>query len=92
MKRNIDNNKFRELLIESKKMLNELPQKIDKEEFIEEVDVTRIPIIIEDLIGLFNSIKSEYMNENRYKYFLEELFNSFNYIAKSMPLLKSNQK
>ena len=50
-------------------------------------------LIIEGLLGVFNSIKIGYPNgfyEERYRYLLEQLSNDFSQIKKAIPLLKSN--
>lgn len=95
----MDNNKIKQAIIASEAQIEqELSQQ--KHEIVEEpseeqLDISRIPYIIEDLIGTFNSIKFGFpngMTEERYKYFLEELSHGFNDIAKMVPLLKTNEQ
>lgn len=59
----------------------------------EEFDISRIPYIIEELLGTFNSIKygfSKGMNQERYDYLMRELH--LNDIENSIPLLKTNEQ
>ena len=74
-----------------KEKINEVLEKTEKEQF----DISRIPYVIEDLIGTFNSIKLGFpdgMTEERYKYFLEQLSYGFNDVVESIPLLKTNDQ
>lgn len=96
----MDNNKIRQEIIESVAQMNqelsqqqEQPQVDELKE--EQIDISRIPYVIEDLIGTFNSIKIGFpdgMTEERYKYFLEELSHGFNDISKAIPQLKTNEQ
>ena len=61
----------------------------------EQFDLSRVPYIIGDLIGIFNSIKLSYpdgMPEEKYKYLLEQLSYGFNGILKNISLLKTNEQ
>lgn len=99
----MDNDRFKQALIESDKQFKEASfqgqRQSQQEEVYEEkepqFDISRIPIIIEELIGTFNSIKNGFpagMPEERYKMFLGELAQGFNDIAKQIPLLKTNEQ
>ena len=76
----MDNNKIKQALIETEALLKEElanhREKPVEETKKEQIDISRIPYVIEDLIGTFNSIKLGFpdgMTEERYKYFLEQL-------------------
>lgn len=95
----MDNNKFKQTIIVSEELLDQeltyYQDKPRKEFEKEQFDISRIPYVIEDLIGTFNSIKMGFpdgMTEERYKYFLEELSYGFNDIVKAVPLLKTNDQ
>ena len=95
----MDNNKFKQMAIESEKLIsqeiaNNQTTNVDdvkKEQF----DASRIPYVIEDLVGTFNSIKNGFpdgMTEERYKGLLKELANGFNGIVEVLPTLKTNEQ
>ena len=95
----MDNNKFKQLAIDSEKLIsqeiaNNQTTNVDdvkKEQF----DASRIPYVIEDLVGTFNSIKFGFpdgMTEEKYKDLLKELANGFNGIVEILPTLKTNEQ
>ena len=95
----MDNNKFKQAIIASLTLMNQEltfhKEKLEKESKSEQFDTSRIPYIISDLVGTFNSIKMGFpsgMNEERYKYFVEELSYGFNDIVEALPLLKTNDQ
>ena len=95
----MDNNKIKQALIETEALLKEElanhREKPVEETKKEQIDISRIPYVIEDLIGTFNSIKLGFpdgMTEERYKYFLEQLSCGFNDIVEAVPLLKTNDQ
>ena len=84
--------KIEELL---KQELDYNQEKLKEESKKEQFDISRIPYVIEDLVGTFNSIKMGFpdgMTEERYKYFLEQLSYGFNDVVESIPLLKTNDQ
>lgn len=96
----MDNNKIKQSIIEYNAQiehkLSQYKEKLQNEDSMEkQIDFSRIPYIIEELIGTFNSIKNGFpngMSEERYKYFLEELSYGYNDICKVVPLLKTNEQ
>jgi hypothetical protein len=95
---NMDNNKYRQLLITTDAQIKQqLSQhKENKQEGMEEqIDISQIPGIIDDFRGIFNSIKvgsPDGMSERIYEIFLKELSYEFNYLIKTIPLLKTNEQ
>ena len=95
----MDNNKIKQAIIESETLLKQESayhqEKSEEEPKKEQFDISRIPYVIEDLVGIFNSIKMgfpEGMTEERYKYFIEQLSYGFNDVVKAVPLLKTNDQ
>ena len=99
---NMNNSILKQAIIESEAQIDKEIAKTENQPLVGEqneqekqIDISKIPYIIEDLIGTFNSIKGGFpngMTESRYKYFLEELSYGFNDIAKVIPLLKTNDQ
>ena len=61
----------------------------------QKIDISQVPAFIEDMLGMFNSIKGGYpngMTEERYKYFLGELASNFKLIQEVLPQLKTNEQ
>ena len=88
-----NNELFKKISIDSNKLMEEnVPNNsIVNNDF----DPKRIPYVLEDLIGTFNSIKVGFpdgMTEKRYKDFLEELSYGFNGIKNSINALKTNDE
>ena len=95
----MDNNKIKQAIIESEALLKQESayhqEKSEEEPKKEQFDISRIPYVIDDLVGTFNSIKMgfpEGMTEARYKYFIEQLSYGFNDVVKAVPLLKTNDQ
>ena len=95
----MDNNKIKQEMIKIEELLKQEldynQEKLKEESKKEQFDISRIPYVIEDLIGTFNSIKLGFpdgMTEERYKYFLEQLSYGFNDVVESIPLLKTNDQ
>lgn len=95
----MDNNKIKQAIIESETLLKQElayhQEKSEEEPKKEQFDISRIPYIIEDMVGIFNSIKMgfpEGMTEGRYKCFLEQLSYGFNDVVEAVPLLKTNDQ
>ena len=98
-KLDMDNNKIKQAMIKTEELLKQVldynKEKLKEESKKEQIDISRIPYVIEDLIGTFNSIKLGFpdgMTEERYKYFLEQLSYGFNDVVESIPLLKTNDQ
>lgn len=95
----MDNNKIKQAMIKNEELLKQgldyNKEKLKEESKKEQFDISRIPYVIEDLVGTFNSIKMGFpdgMTEERYKYFLEQLSYGFNDVVESIPLLKTNDQ
>ena len=95
----MDNNKIKQEMIKIEELLKQEldynQEKLKEESKKEQFDISRIPYVIEDLVGTFNSIKMGFpdgMTEERYKYFLEQLSYGFNDVVESIPLLKTNDQ
>lgn len=99
-KKEMNNDKFTQLLIETdkefEKLENSAPRKqVTLFEKKKKIDISRISYIIEDLIGIFNSMKidsSDGISESRYQYLLEQLSDHFDDIKKILPFLKTNEQ
>ena len=98
-KLDMDNNKIKQAMIKTEELLKQVldynKEKLKEESKKEQFDISRIPYVIEDLVGTFNSIKMGFpdgMTEERYKYFLEQLSYGFNDVVESIPLLKTNDQ
>ena len=98
-KLDMDNNKIKQEMIKIEELLKQEldynQEKLKEESKKEQFDISRIPYVIEDLVGTFNSIKMGFpdgMTEERYKYFLEQLSYGFNDVVESIPLLKTNDQ
>ena len=97
----MDNNKLKEAIIEAEEqfqqeeeLLKNQPQ-LPKDNKEEQIDISNIPYIIDDLIGTFNSIKNgspNGMTEKKYNYLLKQLSAAFNDVRKAIPLLKTNEE
>ena len=96
-----DNNKFSEKMIKSqensendnKSVQSYVPNIINESD--EEIDVNRIPVITEDLLGLLNSLtisEENFLTEERYKSVLEDLSNGLKQLQKIVPTLKTDQE
>ena len=95
--KNMDNNSFRQLLIESKQKIAEsAPIVTANDEFKEQkIDVLKVPSFVEDMLGMFRSIKYCFpngMSENGYRSLLGEMANNFKYIQDALPRLKTNEQ
>lgn len=95
----MDNNKIKQKIIASKALNNQKSTNNNDEpkdeSKNEQMDISRIPYVIEELIGTFNSIKVGFpngMTEERYKYFLKELSQGFNNMVNVVSLLKTNDQ
>ena len=87
----MDNSKIKQAMIKTE----ELQEKSEEEPKKEQFDISRIPYVIDDLVGIFNSIKMGFpdgMAEEGYKYFLDRLSYGFNDVVESIPLLKTNDQ
>lgn len=98
-RKDMDNETMRQAIIEAKKSLSKFnAQRVDSTAYKKqenEIDISKIPYLIEDLTGTFNSIMMGFpdeMNEERYKYLLKELSYSLGQIRKSIPLLKTKNQ
>ena len=97
----MDKNKLKETIIEAEEqfqqeeeLLKNQPQ-LPKDNKEEQIDISNIPYIIDDLIGTFNSIKNgspNGMTEKKYNYLLKQLSAAFNDVRKAIPLLKTNEE
>lgn len=61
----------------------------------QKLDVSQVQYFIEDILGIFNSIKGGFPNgmpEERYKVLLGELDNTFKLIQEVLPQLKTNEQ
>lgn len=95
--KNMDNNSFRQLLIESKQKIAEsAPIVTANDEFKEQkIDISLVPSFVEDMLGKFRSIKYCFpygMSENGYRSLLGEMANNFKYIQDALPRLKTNEQ
>ena len=94
----MDNASFRQLLIaEEQKSADTTTPIVTTGDGIEQpkIDASLVPEFVEDMLGMFNSIKYGFpngMSEQKYKDLLGELANNFKYIQDALPELKTNKQ
>lgn len=96
--KNMDNTSFRQLLIAvEQKSADTAAPIVTTSDGIEQpkIDASLVPEFVEDMLGMFNSIKYGFpngMSEQKYKDLLGELANNFKYIQDALPELKTNEQ
>lgn len=95
--RGMDNTAFTQLMItEQQKLKNMTSTVAVADDFKQQkIDISQVPSFIEDMLGMFNSIKFGFpdgMSEERYSYLLGELANNFKLIQEVLPQLKTNEQ
>ncbi len=91
--KDMDNERLREAAIKTSEEIDSFVPPQPEETPEEQIDIERIPYMIDEFLGLFNSIKNgfpEYMNESKYRSVLERLQDTFEPLRKAIPLLKTN--
>lgn len=91
----LDNEKIKEESLKFREQIEHIENETDLMKNKEDIDVSMVPSVIEELTGTFYSIKYGFpneMTEDRYKYFLHELSNGFDKIDKILPILKTEEQ
>lgn len=96
--KNMNNDSFRQSLIatEQKSADTTTPIVTTSDDIKQlKIDASLVPEFVEDMLGMFNSIKYGFpngMSEQKYKDLLGELANNFKYIQDALPELKTNEQ
>lgn len=93
----MDNASFTQLMIAEQQKLASTTATVTVDDDFEQqkIDVSQVPSFVEDMLGMFNSIKKGFpngMSEERYEYLLGELTNNFKLIQEVLPQLKTNEQ
>lgn len=96
-KKDMDNDSFTQSLIrQEKEFASTTPTVKFKNNFKKQkIDISRVQILVAEMLGIFNSIKFGFpneMSEKRYEYLLNELDNTFKLIQEVLPQLKTNEQ